>query len=301
MAVGVAHVSVCICTFKRPVLLRRLLLELDGQVTEGLFSYSIVVVDNDHRQSGKATVLEFATSSKIAIKYCVEPRQNIPMARNRAVENAQGDFIAFIDDDEFPVKNWLLTLLKACSTYDVDGVQGPVRRHFDEEPPKWIKRGKFYERPTYPTGLIIDWTKGRTNNLLLKKKLFSEEPLPFKPEFVTGEDQDFIRRMINKGHRFVWCDEAVVHEVVPPIRWKRSFMLRRALLQGSTSTAQPTFGFREVIKAVLAVPAYTAVLPFALIFGQHRFMDFSIKLFHHLGTLLSCLGINIIREPYVTE
>ena len=301
MAAGIAHISVCICTFKRPVLLRRLLLELDGQVTEGMFSYSIVVVDNDHRQSGEATVLNFAASSKIAITYCVEPRQNIPMARNRAVENAQGDFIAFIDDDEFPVKNWLLTLLKACSTYDVDGVQGPVRRYFDDEPPKWIKRGKFYERPTYPTGLIIDWTKGRTNNLLLKKTLFSGEPLPFKPEFVTGEDQDFIRRMINKGHRFVWCDEAVVHEVVPPIRWKRSFMLRRALLQGSTATAQSTFGFREVIKAVLAVPAYTAVLPFALIFGQHRFMDLSIKLFHHLGTLLSCLGINVIREPYVTE
>jgi len=69
MAVGVAHVSVCICTFKRPVLLRRLLLELDGQITEGLFSYSIVVVDNDHQKSGKETVLNFAASSKIACPF----------------------------------------------------------------------------------------------------------------------------------------------------------------------------------------------------------------------------------------
>ena len=301
MELKVPHVSVCICTFKRPTLLRRLLVELDSQQGEGLFTYSVVVVDNDHQQSAMATVQDFASSSKLLIKYCVEPKQNIPMARNRAVENAVGDFIAFIDDDEFPVKNWLVTLLNACSTYDVDGVQGPVRRYFDEEPPNWIKRGTFYERPTYPTGLMIDWAKGRTNNLLVKKKIFLGELLPFRPEFVTGEDQDFIRRMINKGYRFVWCNEAVVHEVVPPIRWKRSFMLRRALLQGCTSTAQPMFGIRQVVKSLAAVPAYTALLPFALLGGHHTFMDYSIKLCHHLGAVLAFLGIKAVSEPYVTE
>lgn len=45
---GTAHISVCICTFKRPSLLLRLLKELAGQETQGLFTYSIVVVDNDH-------------------------------------------------------------------------------------------------------------------------------------------------------------------------------------------------------------------------------------------------------------
>jgi hypothetical protein len=50
------------------------------------------------------------------------------------VENADGDFIAFIDDDEFPVNNWLLALFDTCNQYNVDGVLGPVRRHFDEKP-----------------------------------------------------------------------------------------------------------------------------------------------------------------------
>ena len=36
------------------------------------------------------------------VKYCVEPRQNIALARNKALQNAEGDLIAFIDDDEFP-------------------------------------------------------------------------------------------------------------------------------------------------------------------------------------------------------
>ena len=294
------HISVCICTYKRPRFLKRLLEELDGQDTSGLFTYSIVVADNDHLQSGEAVVRDFAAASSIPIKYCVEPRQNIALTRNKAIENANGDFVAFIDDDEFPTRRWLLTLFKACNEFGVDGVLGPVKRHFDEEPPKWVVKGKFYERPTYPTGFVIDWRKGRTNNVLLKKRIFAAGAQPFRPDFLTGEDQDFFRRMIEKRHAFVWCNEAVVYEVVPPVRWKRTFMLRRALLGGTVSVIEPTFGALAIAKSVIAVPAYTAALPFALVLGHHRFMILSVKLFEHLGKLLALMGIKPIRA-YVTD
>ena len=162
-------------------------------------------------------------------------------------------------------------------------------------------KGKFYERPTYPTGRVIDWRMGRTNNVLLKKRLFVAGDEPFRPEFLTGEDQDFFRRMIDKGHVFVWCNEAVVYEVVPPIRWKRTFMLRRALLRGKIALIEPTFGARAVARSVVAVPIYTCALPLTLLLGHHRFMMCLVKLCDHLGTLLALLGINPVREPYVTE
>src|SRR5215471_12037699 len=104
------HITVCICTYKRPRFLRRLLDELRIQDTEDQFSYSIVVADNDHLESAKPVVLEFLKGSSIPIKYCVEPRQNIALARNRAIENASGEYVVFIDDDEFPIRTWLLTL-----------------------------------------------------------------------------------------------------------------------------------------------------------------------------------------------
>jgi len=295
------HISVCICTYKRPGFLQRLLEELREQETSGLFTYSIVIADNDHLESAKTVVRDFAGSSGIAIRYCVEPRQNIALARNKAIENAYGEFVAFIDDDEFPSKRWLVTLFEACNEYGVDGVLGPVKRHFDEEPPTWVVKGKFYERPTYPTGLVIDWKKGRTNNVLVRRRVFAAGAPPFRPEFRTGEDQDFFQRRIEEGHVFVWCDEAVVYEVVPPVRWRRSFMLRRALLQGTICVIHPTFGAREIAKSIVAVPAYAAALPFALLLGQHKFKSRLVKLFHHLGSLLALLGINAIKEPYVTE
>jgi len=183
----------------------------------------------------------------------------------------------------------------------VDGVLGPVKRHFDEEPPKWVVKGKFYERPTYPTGFVIDWRKGRTNNVLLKRRIIPAGSQPFRPEFRTGEDQDFFRRMIEKGYVFIWCNEAVAYEVVPAIRWKRTFMLRRALLQGTVSVLHPSFGTIDIAKSIIAIPAYMVALPFALVLGHHRFMTLSVKLFDHIGRLLALLDINPVREPYVTE
>src|SRR5215469_8032161 len=93
------HICICICTYKRPQYLRRLITELTVQETEGLFTYSLVVVDNDRLRSAESVVRELAASCPVQISYCMESTQNIAMARNQAVRNASGDFIAFIDDD----------------------------------------------------------------------------------------------------------------------------------------------------------------------------------------------------------
>jgi len=295
------HISVCICTYKRPRLLERLLENLAAQETGGLFTYSIVVADNDAAESGKAAAVAFQQSGAVPLEYCVEPRQNIALTRNKALENAHGDFAAFIDDDEFPAVNWLVSLLSACEKYGVEGAVGPVKRHFDEAPPHWILKGNFYDRAAYTTGLMIDWSQGRTNNTLVRRRILPAEGAAFRPEFRSGEDQDFFRRMIAAGHRFGWSNEAVVYEVVPPVRWKRSFMMRRALLQGAASVLHPTFGTRDIVRSLVAVPAYAILLPFALLGGHDRFMGLSIKLCDHLGKLLAVMKINPIREPYVTE
>jgi len=298
---AVPHICVCICTYRRHHALTELLTALDRQDTAGTFTYSAVVADNDSLQSAASTVSDFCVHSRLGVRYCVEPRQNIALARNMAVANAHGEFVAFIDDDEVPGEKWLLTLFSAYQRFGVDGVLGPVKPRFDEPPPQWVVAGRFCERPTYPTGFVIDWRKGRTGNVLLNKKLFHGLEQPFRPQFRTGEDQDFFRRMIDDGHKFVWCDEAVAYESVPALRWKRTFMLRRALLRGAVSLAHPTIGAAAIAKSAVAAGAYAAILPFSLAFGQRGFMTCLIKLFDHSGRLLASVGIHPVKEPYVTD
>lgn len=295
------HITVCVCTYRRPEMLKSLLEDLRQQETGGLFTYSILVVDNDYRRSANTVVSEFAAGHAVRVEYYVEPGQSIALARNKAIEHACGDFVVFIDDDESPIQRWLLTLFEACNRFNAHGALGPVHPRFVKTPPAWFVAGKFSDRPTYPTGFVIDWRKGRTGNTLLKKEVFDGVTQPFRPEFRTGEDQDFFRRMIDKGYFFIWCDEAVAFEVVPPIRWNRIFMLKRALLRGHTSVAHPTFAARDILTSLVAAPAYVLALPFALALGQGRFMSTLVRLFDHLGRLLGCVGINPIKEPYVTS
>jgi succinoglycan biosynthesis protein ExoM len=295
------HISVCIPTFRRPIFLKRLLREIAAQATDGKFTFSIVVADNDGQRSAETLVNEFGATSPISIAYCVQPQQNISLTRNVAIAAAVGDFIAFIDDDEIPDKRWLLTLYNAWERYGVDGILGPVDSHFDEAPPKWVLKGKFYERRTYPTGFVIDWTKGRTGNVLLKKEIFEGLDQPFDPNFHRAGDQDFFRRMIEKGHVFIWCDEAKAYEIVPPERWSRKFMLKRALLRGTIGVQHPKARLRRVLKALIAVPVYTVALPFTLLLGHHVFMNVLIRDVDHLSGLLAAFGIKTVKSQLVTD
>lgn len=295
------HICVCICTYRRPDFLLRCLRDLQRQVTEERFTYSVVIADNDEARSAESAVAAFAAKSPVSVSYCVEPQQGIARARNKAVTNADGDYLAFIDDDEFPGRNWLLTLYKACDEYRVDGVLGPVLRHFDEAPPKWIEKSRFYKRPINPSGSPVRWRQARTGNVLLKRKMIAAGEQPFRPEFRAGEDHDFFRRKIEQGNVFAWCAEAPVYEVVPPVRWKRIYLLRKALLRGASARLQPSCDGWSIAKSVVAVPAYAVALPVALILGQHRFMTLLVKMCDHLGKLLALVGINPVKEQYTIE
>jgi glycosyltransferase involved in cell wall biosynthesis len=268
------------------------------QKTEGLFTYNIVVVDNDVSQSSKSIVSEYGRNSCIRISYHHEPRQNISLARNMAVGNAGGDFIAFIDDDEFPDDSWLVTLYKTLRKHEVDGVLGPVKPHFDAAPPKWILRSGVLERPSFPTGTALAARDTRTGNVMFDRKVFDSDGCPFDPRFgrIGGEDGDFFKRKIEAGGRFIWCDEACVYETVPPERLKRTYFLKRALLRGVAEAKLPSISMAGVARSLVAIFVYTSALPALLLIRHHLFMKYLIRDCDHIGKLLALCGIDVLKK-----
>ena len=295
-----SHICVCVCTFQRPAFLADLLRTLLHQTTDGKFTYSIVVVDNDCRESARETIELLRRDHANRIKYFVEPEQNIALARNKAVEQASGDYVAFIDDDEIPSDEWLLQMYSALIKYPVDGVLGPVKPRFKVIPPGWIVRAGLFERPSHKTGYVLDWTETRTGNALIRRCVLEEVEGPFNREFGSGgEDRDFFRRAIELGRVFVWCEEATAYEIVPAERTSVSFHLRRALLRGKASLAHPSCRALEILRSVAACGLYTLLLPVFLVLGRHVLIKYLIKDFDHIGKLLAVCGINVVREKYV--
>ena len=240
-----------------------------------------------------------------AINYFVEPEQSIALARNRAAAHATGDYVAFIDDDEVPIEDWLLKMYGALIKFQADGVLGPVRPRFEVMPPAWALKSGIFDRPNsqdYPSGLVLHWSQTGTGNALIQRRVFDEVEGPFNVDFASGgEDIDFFRRAMGQGKVFVWCADAVAYETIPAERTRISFQLKRALLRGKASLATPSGHPFGILKSVAACGVYTMLLPVFLVLGRHIFLKYLVKNCDHLGKLLALVGIDLVRENTFTN
>lgn len=273
-----------------------------AQVTESAFSFEIIVVDNDQERSAENTVRLFQSSSAIKIVYDCEPRQNIALARNRAISNASGNLIAFIDDDEYPLNEWLLQLYRTMKEYDADGVLGPVIPHFPPGAPQWLKKGNIFDRRRLKTGTRLTERDTRTGNVLFSRSSFPNGALHFDPAFglTGGEDVDFFRKHIKMGKSFIWCDSAEVYETVPPERWRWSFHLRKYLrigaLNGERLRRAGPSSLIEVIRTFLALPAWASFLLITTLLGTPLLIQPALKLAYAGSCLSAALGFSIVRH-----
>ncbi len=293
------HICVCICTYKRFELLRQLLSKLEDQETEGLFDYSIVVVDNDSSESARQTVESYARQSKMSVSYHVEPEQNIALARNKAVQNAKGDFIAFVDDDEFPSTAWLLNLYTAFNTYKPNGgVLGPVIPYYPEGTPQWLINSKICDRPNHPTGTKLDWDMTRAGNALVSRRVFIEDRFLFDPRKgrTGGEDKELFKLMMEHGYSFIWCHEADVYEIIYPDRWKLSHYLYRSLCLGGDTGSENGMCSVTFMRSLVAIPVFTALLSGSVFKGKPFIYKYLIDVVYHFARVMASLGIVFAKE-----
>lgn len=283
MELNKLRISICICTYKRPYLLNKLLLSLFEQKNPKLYEFNVIVVDNDFERSAKKVVDFVRTISPVEIKYFNEPNKNISLARNMAIKNADGDLLAFLDDDELPDNLWLTNLVKCYLTHDCDGVLGPIIPKFSVHPPTWVLQAKLFDRPNPLSGTTISEKDMRTGNVLLNRNLFKALPNPFSPDLglTGGEDVEFFEKMTKYGYKFIWCQEAKVFEIISIERFSLRYHLKKAIRRGKArATINPFFSL-STCKSFLAILIYLFILPFTIFMGFGTFNKHLISFFDH--------------------
>jgi succinoglycan biosynthesis protein ExoM len=226
------NISVCIATYRRSARLRALLDDLVEQLRP---PNEVIVVDNDAAGSARVVVeRRRKLGAPFPIHYDIQPLKNISLTRNRTVEMASGEWIAFIDDDERAPATWLAQLAAAATRFAADGVLGPVVPIVPTDAPKWIRHGRFYDWARMKTGAAIPVNKLRFGNVLLRGALLRATATPFDPDYglTGGEDGDLLGRLVQQGACIVWCDEAIVTEPVETARLSLHWLLLRALRGG---------------------------------------------------------------------
>lgn len=299
-----ASVTVCVCTYRRPGQLAQLLERLAQQEGPPGFS-EVIVVDNDVAASARA-VVEAAQARGLPfdLRYEVQPEKNIALTRNRTVEMATGQWIAFIDDDEVPSRPWLRRLVQAALEHDAQGAMGPVIAVVPETAPNWIRRGHFYDRRRYPTGTTVPRNQFRTSNALCAAEWLRRVEGPFDPAYglTGGSDGRMFNLLANLGARFVWCDEAEVEELVGPERARLRWLLMRRFRGGNDFARYtlsgaygplrpwtlPVFAARAFAQMAVAAPLGIVALPFGL-----RYSAIWLgRAFSNAGKLAALAGIH---------
>ena len=230
-------VSIIIPTMRRLGPLECALRSAAAQTSSGV-SVDVVIVDNDPQASARSIVEEFAAASRVLVHYVHAAEPGVANARNAGVQASQGEFIAFLDDDEEAPDGWLDALLRVQAQFDADGVFGPVRARI---PDIVVGHRAYFEAffsrfgSMAPCSLPAGVGCGCS---LVRRRALPDQDTPFcaTRNGTGGEDDLLFAEMKARGARFAWAPEAWVWEDPEPSRLNLHYTLRRAFTYGQGPT-----------------------------------------------------------------
>jgi succinoglycan biosynthesis protein ExoM len=293
MAGARPEISVCIAA-SRPQGLARLLESLARQKLPPGLTLEVLVVDDAPCDASRAAAQAWCGPGPL--RHVEQPRRGIAHARNRAVEEAAGRWLAFVDDDETAEEDWLAAFWARARRGEADGLFGPVLPRLEQPGPRWLDPELFFARPRHETGVLLGVGDLRTSNALLRAPLFQGRR--FDPAYGRsgGSDTELFGRMLHSGAHFEWCDEARVVEWVGPERHTPRWLTRRAFRGGVVWTRiergrRPTrTGRHPLARGLAAALLLTLSLPLALLRGRRAAFRVWLRLCTQAGHVWAALG-----------
>ncbi|QDT68385.1 Hyaluronan synthase [Planctomycetes bacterium MalM25] len=237
-------VTVVIGSYNRAEMLDQTLASLtalDTSTPDGRrFTYEVVAIDNASTDDTPAVIARYerpenrGTAERVRGFQETEP--GVTYARNRGLAEAQGDWIAFHDDDQRAHPQWLAKLLELAHRRGVKVVGGAVHLSLPEDNTRQLagpcrvllgeKVGWDQEQP---------YTRKRipgTNNLMLHRAVIEEVGLFDTRIKDGGEDADLYRRIRTAGYEAWYTPEAIVYHLIPAPRLADEYMKWTATRHG---------------------------------------------------------------------
>lgn len=222
---GTTTVSVVVPTHYRPTMLSRLLDSLGKQTYPHHLLEAIVVASQDDTEAF-GIVEKYANQSSFPIRCVSIPEdptkgKSASAKRNFGVEQAVGDWIAFIDDDCEAHPDWIASSEPFLYQADVAAVEGQV-----SIPP--------IVPPTLTYKGLLQLTKAKgyqTCNMFYKRDVFlMAGGFDLKFPFYL-EDSDLAWTVLDAGYQIPFASQAIVfHPVVDPEPWRLWDVAKRVIL-----------------------------------------------------------------------
>ncbi len=205
-----------------------------------------VVIDNASTDDTPRVVEAAANSSPpFPIRRVLEPRQGSSFARNRAVDEARGDFIFFLDDDATADREWLRAMLSALETRGLDAACGMVLPRWSTPPPPWLGPRLWVKLAVHNRALesasaneaealqnYFSANVGFRRSAFERFGSFREDLGVVGKNPMSGEDTELFARIIGNGGKMGFVPGAIVHHLIGPERMTPEYLRRKSFAYG---------------------------------------------------------------------
>jgi succinoglycan biosynthesis protein ExoM len=257
---GGVEVSILVPSIGRPSLARTVREARTAARMAGR-TYEIVVVDDSADGQAQAVCREVDDGGG-DLRVVTSASRNISIARNTGVASARGDWLAFLDDDEWPEADWLVRQFQAAIGFEAGAVIGPVRAHYPDGTPRWIVDGDPYSRWFNRVGTPM--RRGSTANALVRRDYLNSFALRFDESLGRsgGEDADLFGRFARCGLKIV-AGDGLVHESIAIERCSARDLIKRAMRVGQTYALSETADATAAARSLFALSAMAKTIAFS--------------------------------------
>jgi glycosyltransferase involved in cell wall biosynthesis len=299
-------VSIVICTYNNAGKLEAVLESLRDLVCPAALKYEILVVDNNSSDETKGVVERCQASWGRRLRYIFEGTQGLSHARNRALREAEGDIVSYIDDDVKVDPGWLSAVVKAFEEYSAAVVGGKSYLIYPSQRPAWLPEEyeSLLSKLDYGDQAIVGLDKDLFGlNFSVRKELavrlggFDTSLGRCRRSLASGEESDLLRRIRETGGLAVYEPRAVVGHVVSPerttVRWlaKRLFAAGRdgVVIAAKTGDTVPST-WDATVHAVRCCGSILKSIVFGDLSAQ-VILGKGLVAAHALGTFERCLRL----------
>ena len=203
------QLSVIIPVYNNSSGLRKVLWSLVNQDFDKIL-YEIIVSDNGSTDKTLDVAKEYADEYPQLVRYVIENKiQSSYAARNKGIIIAKGKILVFTDADCIADKDWLKNGFSSMTQSSVSMVAGRIKFTYkNSEPNIW----EYYDsaEKLNQKSYVKNAGFGATANLFVRKKMFDKYGL-FLPEFQSGGDYEFGRRLTQLGEVLLYAETSLVY------------------------------------------------------------------------------------------
>lgn len=230
------NITVILCTYNRCKSLATALSSVAVSTLPKPIEWEVLVVDNNSTDRTREVVEDYCRLYPGRFHYLFEPRPGKSNALQAGIKNAQGNILAFMDDDVTVEATWLQNLTASLHDGQWAGAGGRILPERTFSPPPWIPLQDRYALAPLALfdlglqpGALTEPPFG--TNMAFQERVFEKydgfrtDLGPRPGSEIRNEDTEFGHRLLAAGEKLCYEPSAVVYHSVSESRVRKKYFL----------------------------------------------------------------------------